>query len=53
MQVRLPKLCGSKVPVTAYIDLNTFVQLEEERGLINRSVYLGEIIENRLKNVVA
>lgn len=37
---------GNKFSVIAYVDPETFQQIEEKRGDVKRSTYLGKIISN-------
>jgi hypothetical protein len=37
-------MSGNKYPVTAYVDTETFLKIEEMRGDVPRSAFLGKLI---------
>lgn len=41
-------MIGQKYSVTAYVDPETFVKIEEQRGDVKRSTYLGKLISRTL-----
>ncbi|WP_156163957.1 hypothetical protein [Methanosarcina sp. 1.H.T.1A.1] len=47
-QIREPFIVGHRAKVAAYIDLDTYKKLEQKRGMIGRSAFIGAIIENAL-----
>lgn len=44
MTSTLKTMIGQKFAVTAYVDPETFQQIEEKRGDVTRSTYLGKLI---------
>jgi hypothetical protein len=45
----LPQLVGDKFPVMAYIDPAVFMKIEEIRGDVPRSKFIGKLIQKSIK----
>jgi hypothetical protein len=40
-----PNMIGERLPVMAYIDIQTFMRIEEKRGDVSRSRFVGKLLK--------
>lgn len=50
MENNIRNLTGIRFPIIAYVDTATFKKIEEQRGDIPRSRFIGKIIQKSLHN---
>ena len=45
MESMTPNLIGERLPVMAYVDVATFMKIEQQRGDVARSKYVSKILK--------
>ena len=48
MENMTPNLIGERLPVMAYVDPETFMKIEQQRGDIARSKYVSKILKKMM-----
>jgi hypothetical protein len=45
MESTIPNMIGERLPVMAYVDPDTFIKIEQQRGDVARSKYVSKLLQ--------